>query len=204
MSLTTTTTTISNTNTIKVPEVNTTQLQALAEVCSSVNGWLHLREKFFGMNHLKLSLSLGAESMTMPNIVMNSLISSTKVITNDTIPNPIVSSLNTISLPTIPVPVSSIGIPVMTMKIQDAETDIEVTEAVVEADADADVDADTEVEKVDLDNQDKDQDSHSASAENLMSTSEPMECASVNSMASPKHTMATDVVMAESGSVNNN
>lgn len=37
MSLTTTTSTVS-TSTIKVPEVNTTQLQALAEVCSSVTG----------------------------------------------------------------------------------------------------------------------------------------------------------------------
>lgn len=39
MSLTTTTTnTISNASSIKLPEVNTTQLQALAEVCSSVTG----------------------------------------------------------------------------------------------------------------------------------------------------------------------
>lgn len=37
MSLTTTTSTVS-TSTIKVPEVNTTQLQALAEVCCSVTG----------------------------------------------------------------------------------------------------------------------------------------------------------------------
>lgn len=38
MSLTTTTNTISSTSAIKVPEVNTTQLQALAEVCSTVTG----------------------------------------------------------------------------------------------------------------------------------------------------------------------
>lgn len=38
MSLTTTTSTVTNATTIKVPEVNTTQLQALAEVCSSVTG----------------------------------------------------------------------------------------------------------------------------------------------------------------------
>lgn len=39
MSLTTsTTTTISNASSVKVPEVNTTQLQALAEVCSVVTG----------------------------------------------------------------------------------------------------------------------------------------------------------------------
>lgn len=34
-----------------------------------------------------------------------------------------------------------------------------------------------------------------------LNSSEPMECASVNSMASPKHTMTTDVIMAESISV---
>lgn len=39
---------------------------------------------------------------------MNSLVSPTKVITNDTIPNPIVTAHNNI-IPTIPVPVSSIG-----------------------------------------------------------------------------------------------
>lgn len=38
MSLTTTTSTVTNATTIKVPEVNTTQLQALAEVCSGVTG----------------------------------------------------------------------------------------------------------------------------------------------------------------------
>lgn len=38
MSLTTTTNTLSNASSIKLPEVNTTQLQALAEVCSSVTG----------------------------------------------------------------------------------------------------------------------------------------------------------------------
>lgn len=38
MILTTTTNTISSTSAIKVPEVNTTQLQALAEVCSTVTG----------------------------------------------------------------------------------------------------------------------------------------------------------------------
>lgn len=38
MSLTTTTNTVSNASSIKLPEVNTTQLQALAEVCSSVTG----------------------------------------------------------------------------------------------------------------------------------------------------------------------
>lgn len=38
MSLTTTTNTVSNSSSMKVPEVNTTQLLALAEVCSTVTG----------------------------------------------------------------------------------------------------------------------------------------------------------------------
>lgn len=38
MSLTTTTNTVSNSTSVKMPEVNTTQLQALAEVCSTVTG----------------------------------------------------------------------------------------------------------------------------------------------------------------------
>lgn len=55
MSLTTTTTTVSNTNTMKVPEVNATQLQALAEVCSSVNGNLFLLVDFHGTHRLSNS-----------------------------------------------------------------------------------------------------------------------------------------------------
>jgi len=38
MSLTTTTSTSTNTSTMSVPEVNTSQLQALADVCSTVSG----------------------------------------------------------------------------------------------------------------------------------------------------------------------
>lgn len=88
MSLTTsTTTTVSTTSGMKVPEVNTCQLQALADVCSTV---------------------AGVETITVPNIVMNSLVSPTKVITNENIPNPICSAHSAI-LPSIPVPVSSIG-----------------------------------------------------------------------------------------------
>lgn len=94
MSLTTTT---STTTTSKVPEVNTIQLQALAEVCSTVTG---------------------AEPLvTVPNIVMNSLVSPTKVVTDDTLTNPIVSS--SISLPAFPVPITSLGIPLMTMRSDD-------------------------------------------------------------------------------------
>lgn len=108
MSLTTTTTTTTiGANTMKVPEVNTTQLQALAEVCSNITG----AEQIANMTHH----------------VMNSLVSPTKVVTNDSLPNPIVSA--SISLPAFPIPVSSIGIPMLDMKGEHEDEDI-----VVEAD----------------------------------------------------------------------
>ncbi|XP_022912633.2 protein O-GlcNAcase isoform X1 [Onthophagus taurus] len=70
MSLTTTTTTTS-TGTIPTPIVNSNQLQALAEVCSTVNV----------VNDALIN--------PMPTPVMNSLVSETKVICNESIPNPI-------------------------------------------------------------------------------------------------------------------
>lgn len=87
--LTTSTTTSTNTTALKVPEVNTTQLKALADVCSVVTG---------------------TETITLPNMVMNSLVSSSKIVTNDSIPNPIMSTI-----PSISVPISSINIPSMNM-----------------------------------------------------------------------------------------
>lgn len=67
MSLTTTTTTTSSST---APIVSSNQLQALAEVCSTVSG---------------------ADSLVnpMPGPVMNSLVSETKVVCNESIPNPI-------------------------------------------------------------------------------------------------------------------
>lgn len=103
MSLTTTTTTSTNTTTMKMAEVNTSQLQALADVCSVVTG---------------------SDAITLPNVVMNSLVSSTKIVTNDSLPNPTVPTL---SLPTIPVPVSSIGLPIMNVK----GTDYKLNDVVV-------------------------------------------------------------------------
>lgn len=66
MSLTTTTTT---TSTGTAPVVNSNQLQALAEVCSTVG--------------------VQAPDGIVPGPVMNSLVSETKVVCNDSIPNPI-------------------------------------------------------------------------------------------------------------------
>lgn len=83
MSLTSTTT-VSTTSTINMPEINVCQLQALADACVS------------------------ADAIAMPNIVMNSLASPTKVITNETLPNPIITAHNAI-IPSMPLPITSIG-----------------------------------------------------------------------------------------------
>lgn len=95
MSLTTTTTTSTSSKTSTVPEVNTNQLQALADVCSTVN-----------------SSSVNPIS----NAVMNSLVSATKVVTNDDILNPITSTVaTTIEIPK-KIPISSVPIPIMHVK----------------------------------------------------------------------------------------
>ncbi|XP_034659872.1 protein O-GlcNAcase [Drosophila subobscura] len=98
MSLTTTTTTSTNTRT--VPEVNTTQLQALADVCSTVSS-----------------------SMTpISNPVMNSLVSPTKVVTNDDIINPIpTTAACNIELPK-KIPISIVPVPIMEAKSAEAES----------------------------------------------------------------------------------
>lgn len=204
----------------------------------------------------------GADTITMPNIVMNSLVSPTKVVTNDSIPNPIISTHHAISLPSIPVPVTSIGIPILNMKcgnkndideslglnkatvftvahdteridIEDEKTieseskknsvepmpieddltiemsskieenldasDIEVTEAI-----ETELDSSEQILKIDdaLVMEPPLNKIYNLNTNNEhLNSMEPMECASVNSMASPKHIIATDIVMAESISV---
>lgn len=51
----------------------------------------------------------------MPNIVMNSLVSATKVVTNESIPNPIVSAVINITIPN-KMPISSLQVPIMSLK----------------------------------------------------------------------------------------
>lgn len=176
----------------------------------------------------------GAESMTLPsNVVMNSLVSATKVITNDTIPNPIVAAHNAMVLPSIPVPVGClIGIPVMSMKTDDddddlvkpAPNDVEKMEEkpfsdveCVEGENDKrgesmPVEEDSGLDKGDehccendIDVGDNGKIAGNGNGDEKLNSAEPMECASVTSFASPKHTMNTmnnfDVVMAESVSV---
>lgn len=208
-------------------------------------------------NNGLLSQIKGADTLTLPNIVMNSLVSATKVVTNDSIPNPILSTHHTISLPSIPVPVTSIGIPILNMKCgheNDIVESLNVNEATVftghdteridtedektiESDSkknsvepmpiedDSTIEMSSKIEEnldasdievaeateTDLDSSEQILKINDALVTepplnkidnlNTNNTTEPMECASVNSMASPKHLMAIDIVMAESISV---
>lgn len=260
MSLTTTTSTLTNSSTIKVPEVNTTQLLALAEVCSSVTGNLkrsdqqsmigYLLEILYNFNiFVVVLICTGADSISVPNVVMNSLVSATKVITNDIIPNPIAASHNPITLPSIPLPIASIGIPVMNVKtdndgyakldgkstnleLESIETEdekllgtkksdelmpveddtiIEMAHKIEENIAETDVEVADVADPIGITSgitksddsltieQPLDKNDVLNVANDQLNASEPMECASVNSMASPKHT--NDVIMAESISV---
>lgn len=92
MTLTLTTpTTSSSSSSMMMPEVNAAQLHALADICSSVTG--------------------ATEVMPKP-IVMNSLVSSSHVITTDVLVNPILtSSISNVSIPD-KMPVSSVSIPI--------------------------------------------------------------------------------------------
>lgn len=102
MSLTTTTTTSTNAKTPNVPQVNTTQLQALADVCSTVS-----------------SSSVNPIS----NAVMNSLVSPTKVVTNEDIINPIpTSAASNIEIPK-KIPISIVSVPIMVAKEINSDSD---------------------------------------------------------------------------------
>lgn len=187
--------------------------------------------------------------MSVPNVVMNSLVSATKVITNDIIPNPIAASHNPITLPSIPLPIASIGIPVMNVKtnndsnakldgnttnleLESIETEdeklldtkrldelmpveddtiIEMAHKIEENIAETDVEVADVADPIGITSgiaksddsliieQSLDKNDVLIVANDQLNASEPMECTSVNSMASPKHT--NDVIMAESISV---
>lgn len=176
----------------------------------------------------------------MPNVVMNSLVSPTKVITNDVIPNPIVATHNPISLPQ-SLPVTSIGVPMMNVKTSNDKLDIKTSELdAIEAEdeklsdtkksdesmpveddtiiemaqkieeniGETDVEVTDAIEPIEINIEStKSIEQQLIKTDDLsvigdhLNPAEPMECASVNSMASPKHIMTTDVIMAESVSV---
>ncbi|KAJ8715469.1 hypothetical protein PYW07_009951 [Mythimna separata] len=90
-----------------IPTVNTSQLQALADGCSS------------GSNDRPMMSTRVSPIETfnpVPNPVMNSLVSPTKVILNESIPNPIIPiASSNISLPS-EIPVSTLPVPILGLK----------------------------------------------------------------------------------------
>lgn len=88
LTLTTPTTSSALSGPLMIPEVNTAQLHALADICSTVTG--------------------ATDVFPKPS-VMNSLVSATKVVTTDVLTNPIIAS--SISIPD-KMPVSSVPIPI--------------------------------------------------------------------------------------------
>ncbi|XP_065372571.1 protein O-GlcNAcase [Calliphora vicina] len=230
MSLTTTTTTSTNSKTVTVPQVNATQLQALADVCSTVN----------------------SSSVTpISNAVMNSLVSPTKVVTNEDILNPISSNIaSNIELPK-KIPISIVSVPIMAAKeVSDTESedmrdtdnevspikpedlvgksevrallesnDKEILPEVVDEEETAKVDEKLE-EDVTIEEKAAEADNSGLSIDAMVDDNnlsplstgnEPMECSSsVTSQISPKEdagkvlaatAMTEDIVMAETGSI---
>lgn len=88
LTLTTPTASSSVTSSMMMPEVNSAQLHALADICSSVTG--------------------ATEALPKPS-VMNSLVSATKVVTTDVLSNPIAAT--SVQIPA-NLPVSSVPIPI--------------------------------------------------------------------------------------------
>lgn len=65
----------------------------------------------------------------LPNPVMNSLVSPTKVVLNESIPNPITSTVANLPLPQ-NIPVSSIPVPIMSIKAMEASPSIETENSI--------------------------------------------------------------------------
>ncbi|XP_063896226.1 protein O-GlcNAcase-like isoform X1 [Helicoverpa armigera] len=110
MSLMTATSNTSTTSTADmapaIPTVNTSQLQALADGCSASNDRPILSTRVSPIETFN----------PVPNPVMNSLVSPTKVILNESIPNPIIPiASSNISLPS-EIPVSTLPVPILGLK----------------------------------------------------------------------------------------
>lgn len=92
---TTTTSSVSSTPVVKMPELNTNELQALADVCSNIVPNTALPSP------LPMSLPTAGTAVTVttsiatpiPNVVMNSLVSPTKIITDDAALHPMLASV---------------------------------------------------------------------------------------------------------------
>ncbi|KAG6462439.1 protein O-GlcNAcase isoform X2 [Manduca sexta] len=123
MSLVTSTSNTSTTSTAEmspaIPTVNTSQLQALAEVCSSTD---------------RPILSTGVSPIEtfnpVSNPVMNSLVSPTKVILNESIPNPIIPiASSNMALPS-EIPVSTLPVPILGMKAIEENGDKDIDKSI--------------------------------------------------------------------------
>ncbi|CAH2059617.1 unnamed protein product, partial [Iphiclides podalirius] len=98
-----------------IPTINTSQLQALAEVCSATPD--------------RPILSTGISPIEtfnpVSNPVMNSLVSPTKVILNESIPNPIIPMASSnMALPS-EIPVSTLPVPIMGLKALEGQKALE-------------------------------------------------------------------------------
>ncbi|CAG9862900.1 unnamed protein product [Phyllotreta striolata] len=170
MSLTSTSTTTSSSNT---SVVTSNQLQALAEVCSTV--------------------STCSESAVnpLPGPVMNSLVSPTKVICNDSIPNPIT---------TVPIPVPILASENKTVTMLSGTIIKQEKQKIIQQ-----ATGDSQIENANL-IKDKDESTmntdNSLSNESSLSPSEPMDCNSTPNI-SPAHGLkctngsSEDVAMSE-------
>ncbi|XP_033167331.1 protein O-GlcNAcase [Drosophila mauritiana] len=182
MSLTTTTTTSTSSRTVP-PTVNTTQLQALADVC------------------------VVTSSLTpISNPVMNSLVSPTKVITNDDIINPIpTTAASNIELPK-KIPISVVPVPIMETKSVEASVELALDNAVFD-DNEIEPNNDSVKERLELevDLEGKQEPVANLSVDTMLDddslsplsgvVNEPMECSSsIASQVSPREEEAIKVV----------
>ncbi|KAH8306245.1 hypothetical protein KR018_005071 [Drosophila ironensis] len=178
MSLTTTTTT--TTSTLTVPEVNTTQLQALADVCT-----------------------VTSTITPLGNPVMNSLVSPTKVVTFDEIINPIPTTVAcNIELPK-KIPISIVPVPIMEAKSVEASVDLDLGSEVFQA---SEIDSKIEEKPEPAEDiEDKPEAVASLSVDTMLDdaslsplsagVNEPMECSSsLASQVSPRDEEVTKVV----------
>ncbi|EDW96236.1 uncharacterized protein Dyak_GE25717 [Drosophila yakuba] len=182
MSLTTSTTTSTSSRTVP-PTVNTTQLQALADVC------------------------VVTSSLTpISNPVMNSLVSPTKVITNDDIINPIpTTAASNIELPK-KIPISVVPVPIMETKSVGASVELALDNAVFD-DNGIEPNSDSVKERLELevDIEGKQEPVANLSVDTMLDddslsplsgvVNEPMECSSsIASQVSPREEEAIKVV----------
>lgn len=170
MSLTTSTTSTTTSTMTPMPEVNTTQLQALADVCSSVG-------------------------VAEPPL-LNSLVSPTKVITTESIPNPILStSVSNLSLPT-KIPISSVPVGSIS-SIQKCDQDEKTRSPEI---VDVPIENNEDIEKIaDITDKISSVENHMSDETPMLEPAlEPMDCGS--GTISPKHNIDIDNISPTIGS----